>query len=992
VDVAVLGPLVIGDGEKELSATKERAIVELLALQAPHPASVEALIDAVWGARPPATAAKTLQSLVSRVRHAVPGLLIERVGEAYRLVADRVDAREFEALVVDGRRALEHGDADDAIETLSTARRLWRGAPAPDLVDGPARSACVRLEELFRTMVDDLNEARLEVGGDAALIADLDSATLDEPLREQRWAQLMVALHRDGRQAEALRAFQRARHVLGEQLGLEPSDELRDLERAIISDDDSLTVAWPTWPGQRRTRRVRHTAPQQRAPALTSFVGRSDEIRLVSKRLDEARLVTITGPGGVGKTRLTSAVLDQVEDRFPHGVWFVDLTPTTERRSMTAAIAEAVGVREVPGTDLDTTIATRCSSSSGLLVLDNCEHVLADAAALVHRLVVAARSLRLLATSREPLGVAGEVVVALSPLETPASDEHDVALIAAIDAVRLYADRAVAVEAAFEINERNAAAVASLCRRLDGLPLAIELAAAQAYVLGPAQIDARLAERFTILQSYDRHGLERHRTLTALVDWSAARLAPSERTIFHRLAVFRGSMSLEAIEAVVVDGDVAPADVLPALVRLVRSSLVVAEGTGAERRYRLLETVRQYGQDRLADDGDLGRRRDRHRDWALTWAVRAAARLRGDQHVSSFEVLDEEHDNLEAALEWSATDPDRAAVALDAIQALYHFWLARGTRRAQGVHWTMAIAQAAVSVPPADRVRAMARANVIIGQSDLAAAAEIAATARRLAATAPDDERAALYAAIATCWTDVAAGRSPPWSALAATSAQDPDDPDRNWIDAILSSCLATTGDLAGGRLYIRRAVDHPRLVHDRHVRGSFMTFAVDIDAAIGDHLDQAQRDAREALEIATDLACPSCAAQALVSLLLVDRCEDLGGPIPVARRSLRLAHSIGETMGVIRALDMLVGAFGDEGHAAIAARVAGATDTVRRRTGYAEHEPGRRAYRRAGVDRARACLTQQSFDAQWNAGRRLDYQQLIDELLDDPSDGDDTA
>ena len=262
VDVAVLGPLVIGDGGKGLSSTKERAIVELLALQAPHPATVDALIDAVWGDRPPTTAAKTLQSLVSRIRHAIPALLIERVGEAYRIAADRVDAREFEELVVAGRRALEHGEADDAIEVLATARGLWRGSPAPDLVDGRARAACVRLEELFRAMVEDLNAARFEVGGDAALIADLHSATLAEPLREQRWAQLMVALHRDGQQAEALRPFQRARRVLGEQLGLEPSDELRELERAIVADDVSLTTAWTTsGHGQRHTRRTRRAAP-----------------------------------------------------------------------------------------------------------------------------------------------------------------------------------------------------------------------------------------------------------------------------------------------------------------------------------------------------------------------------------------------------------------------------------------------------------------------------------------------------------------------------------------------------------------------------------------------------------------------------------------------------------------------------------------------------------------------------------------------------------
>ena len=251
-----------------------------------------------------------------------PDWSIERAGDAYRLVADRVDAREFEQLVVAGGRALVDGAADDAIEALSTARGLWRGAPAPDIVDGPARSACVRLEELFRTMDEDLNEARLEVGGDAALIADLESAAALEPLREQRWAQLMIALYRDGRKAEALRAFQRVRCVLGEQLGLEPSTELRDLERTIVRDGVSLAEGRPTRPTQRATQRGHGTAQPERAPTMVPSLRSSDsgdgepsgdtglvrragaEVAQLIELSGGYRLVTVVGVGGMGKTRL----------------------------------------------------------------------------------------------------------------------------------------------------------------------------------------------------------------------------------------------------------------------------------------------------------------------------------------------------------------------------------------------------------------------------------------------------------------------------------------------------------------------------------------------------------------------------------------------------------------------------------------------------------------------------------------------------------------
>ena len=448
--MAVLGPLVIGEGRRVLGSRQERAVVELLALRFPHGGSVDALIGAVWGERPPRSATKTLQSLVSRARSAVPGLLIDRIGDAYRLTVDRVDARDFEHLVVEGRRALDDGHPEDAVERLTIAHRLWRGAPAPDLADGPARSACTRLEELFRTMVEDLHAARLELGGDAALIADLDAACAEEPLRQRRWAHLMLALHRDGRQAEALRTYRRARAILGEQLGLEPAEDLRDLERAIATDDSALVGPRRSRPaGQRRASPPTPHARRRLPKAFTTFVGRNEEGRLVAERLDEGPLVTITGPGGVGKTRLAIEVVERIQDRVDESVWFVDLTPTNEDRSLASAIAESLGVREIPGTGLETSIVDRCATLDGVLVLDNCEHVIGDAAALTHRLLVSAPSLHVLATSREPLGVAGEVIVPLAPLATPPPGECTVEQIAEIDAVRLFTDRAAAVDPAF---------------------------------------------------------------------------------------------------------------------------------------------------------------------------------------------------------------------------------------------------------------------------------------------------------------------------------------------------------------------------------------------------------------------------------------------------------------------------------------------------------------------------------------------------------------
>ena len=423
-----------------------------------------------------------------------------------------------------------------------------------------------------------------------------------------------------------------------------------------------------------------HNLPVQ----LTSFVGRERELAAVQQLLLVERLVTLTGAGGIGKTRLALQAAADLVDQFPDGVWLVDLAPLADPMLVPQAIATAVGVREQPEHPLLQTLEDFLRSRHLLLVLDNCEHLVAACAALADRLLRACPRLRILATSREPLGIAGETAWRVPPLTSP-DPEHlpSLASLAQYEAVRLLLDRADLAAPSLALTQRNAAAVAQVCQQLDGLPLALELAAARVKVLSFEQLAARLGDRFRLLTGGSRSALPRQQTLRALVDWSYDLLTAPEQVLFRRLAVFAGGCTLEATEAVCAGDGIEPGEVLEHLARLVDKSLVVAEPSAAgEVRYRLPETIRQYSSDKLAQAGEGATLRGRHRDWCLALAERTGQEVLDPQRLMS---LEREYDNLRSALRWSV-DSGEAEAGLRLATSLCDFWQVRGYS-SEGCAW-----------------------------------------------------------------------------------------------------------------------------------------------------------------------------------------------------------------------------------------------------------------------------------------------------------------
>ena len=426
----------------------------------------------------------------------------------------------------------------------------------------------------------------------------------------------------------------------------------------------------------RETRRPSLPAP------LTRFVGRQAEMAEVGRLLRETRLLTLTGAGGCGKTRLAVETAHGLLDTFAGGVYLVELAPVTDPALLTTTVAAALALREVPGQPLDEALAGYLRDRELLLILDNCEHLIAACAALTGTLLGACPRLSVLATSRVALGITGEVVwrvpsLSLPDLERPPSIE----LLAEYEATRLFLDRARAVDSACVSTDESAAAVAQICRRVDGIPLAIELAAARMNVLSVEQIAARLDDRFGLLTRGSSVALPRQQTLRASIDWSYDLLAPPERRLFDRLAVFAGGFTLDAAEEICGDGDL-----LDPLSGLINHSLVIAEHRGQERRYRLLETLRAYARERLWERGELASLRGRHRDFYLRFAERAEPALRGPEQARWFERLTAEYGNLQAALEWCREERNGAEPALRLARALWRLWQLRG-RFAQGRAW-----------------------------------------------------------------------------------------------------------------------------------------------------------------------------------------------------------------------------------------------------------------------------------------------------------------
>ncbi|TDD71199.1 BTAD domain-containing putative transcriptional regulator [Actinomadura rubrisoli] len=672
----VLGPLAVwaGDGRPvRIPELKVRALLADLLAHEGRVVSADRLIEDVWsGDRLPRNPSGTLQTRVSQLRRALeeaePGardlIVSQRPGYLLRVDGVAVDAGRFRALVA---RARDADDPGAQAALLRDALALWRGPAYADFADAEfARPAIARLDEERLVAEEERAEARLALGEHGALAGELAGLVAGNPLRERLRAVHMRALYRAGRQGDALAGYADLRERLAEDLGLSPGPESAALYEAILKQDPDLDPVPPPAP----------VRPRTNLPApVTELIGRADATGQVRALLESGRLVTLTGPGGVGKTSLAletarAASAGTVAGGFEDGAWLVELAGLDRERAALPEVVETVaatlgvrddappaGIRSGPVEPLQQ-LADALRAKRLLLVLDNCEHVVEPVAELAGHLLGAAPGLRILATGQEPLGISGERLWPVPPLGPS-------------DAGRLFTARVAAAVPGYEPGPDDADAVAAICRRLDGLPLALELAAARVRALGVHALAERLDDRFRVLVAGRRDAPARQRTLRAMIDWSWEPLSGPERTVLRRLAVHAEGCTLEAAEEVCAGDGL---DVVDLLARLVDRSLVVRTEGG---RYRLLESVRAYGLERLREAGEHDAIRLRHLRHHAGLAVRAERHLYGHDQRRHLERLDAETANLRAALDTAVTS-GAGGDALRMVNALAWYWFLRG--------------------------------------------------------------------------------------------------------------------------------------------------------------------------------------------------------------------------------------------------------------------------------------------------------------------------
>ena len=699
----LLGPVAVLDPAGTplpVGGPRRRALLAALLLHPGTSLPVDRLVGMLWPDPPPSTASTMVHGAVAAIRRILepgaPHVLVTRDGGYVLEVAPEwVDAARFERDLEAGQRLLATSP-QRASSLLAEALAEWRGPALAGVEEPFARAAAARLDDLRVQCHELYADAELRLGRHHTMVARLEELVVAHPLREELCAQLIVALYRCGRQADALAAYRRLRATLVDELGVEPGERLRELELAVLRHDQRLQPA--------RASGTRLPAP------LGSFVGRDGELDELPALVRTNRLVTLTGPGGAGKTRLALEVARRLTDV---DTYLVDLAPLPTSALVAETLADALGIRAEPGHVLARTVASALSSRPAVVVLDNCEHLVSACAELVQVLLAGAAGLSVLATSREPLGVPGERVHLVRPLRTAAADESRERT-AESDAVRLFADRAAAAHPGFTVTAGNAALVGEICRRLDGLPLAIELAAARAATLPLAELADRLDDRFALLESATRAADPRHRSLVAALAWGYDLLPAAERALFARLAVFPAGFDLAAARAVCGG----PTDIALPLARLVASSMVhLDDQSDGGARYRLLESVRAYAGE-LLDESVRAVLADRHAAHYLALAQEAQPRLFAAGSGPWLERLHAERDNLRAALAWCfEAEPERG---LRLVGCLWHYWDLRGAR-AEGLHWVHRALAAVGPDRPDQRVPLLAAGALLhVGRADLA--------------------------------------------------------------------------------------------------------------------------------------------------------------------------------------------------------------------------------------------------------------------------------
>jgi predicted ATPase/DNA-binding SARP family transcriptional activator len=1177
VEFRILGTIEVADDDGhtvDLGGPRERVLLARLLLSVNRVVPADLLADDVWAGNPPPHSPATLRVYVSRLRRALgpaaSALVTQPPGYRLDVEAGRLDAARFGRLAAAARTDLAQGRPELAASGLRRALELWRGDALGDVADIPfAQPEVTRLEESRLAAIEDRAEADLRCGDHAALAGELEGLVGAHPLRERLWSQLMLALYRCGRQADALRAYLRVEAMLGDELGIDPGPELRRLRTAVLRQDPEL--AWRQPPSSPRiarprripmtvlltdgepgetvasvisahrgtpatageeggatlgvfdapadavaaaadllramdaggappaTRVVLHTGeveerdgaytgsvvsraarlrsaahggqlllsqataelvrdhlaagfslrelglhhlegmlrpervhqlvvPGLRAefpplrtidpwaanlpPETTSFVGREGELARITDLLGRSRLLTLTGLAGSGKSRLALRAGALLSRHHSDGVWLVQLAPIAGSDLVVPAAAAVLSVREEAARPLLDSVAARLRACEALLILDNCEHVLPGVGELARVLLRECPSLRLLATSHVRLGLPGEASWPVPPLIVPAAAQRDMRVVAGAEAVRLFQDRAAVARPGFELTPANAPAVVEICRRLDGLPLAVELAAAQLGVLAPAQLAARLDDRFRVLTSRGPAGLPRHRTLQAALAWSHGLLGEAERLCFRRMAVFAGGCTIDATEAVAGGDGLPPERLLDTIGTLIDRSLLTTGERAGSMRYGMLESVLHFARERLDEAGEAAAVRRRHMDWLLELARRSD--LESLDQAAWLDLLEAEHDNFRAGLEWSL-GAGEAVPALALAGALAPFWMVRG-HFSEGRRWLDAALAAAG--PDAD---AALRATALHGAGQLATVQSDLAAQRRY-----QEESLAIWRAlgdpvwVARCLVDLgfmahiqgdyatALARHTEGLEIARRAgdgrrianalsglgmlALHQDDLDRSTSHYEESMArFREVGDLRRatlilgnlgvvarnqGRFDLARArfeehLANARALGDRKLQAGALTNLGTVAQDLGDLAASADLH-REALGLTEQLGDRRLSAVALTNLGLVAQARgDYVGARTFHGRSLELSRTYGEPRSIAEGLEELARVDAAEGRFERAATLLGASQAVREAVGAPIPGPDVPRFDEAAA-RVRSALGEEPFQAAWDAGRAL--------------------
>lgn len=1080
MEFRILGSVEVDDGgpDRDLGGLRERTLLARLLLSAGQVVSADRLADDLWAGDPPPHSMATLRVYISRLRRALGPesaalLLTQPPGYRMKLEPGQLDAHRFEALAAAARADMEAGRPQEAAGRLRQALGLWRGPALSDVADFSfAQADAIRLEEARITALEDRVEADLACGRHASLTSELDGLVASHPLRERLCGQRMLALYRCGRQADALQAYQGLRTRLADELGIDPNPGLQRLQQAILCQGAEL--GWPPagWKppvpeggvaagedavgddaagddaaGDDVARAAVPAGDPPQVPAFqaerpgswlpaetTTFIGRESELATIDELLGLSRLLTLTGPSGSGKTRLALRAAALASGSHPDGVWLVDLAPVAAPGLVIAVAASALSVREEPGKPLADSIVTALRASDALLVVDNCEHVIDDAADLIAVLLRNCPSVRVLATSQSRLGLPGEASWPVPPLILPDPAARELQAVAEAESVRLFCDRAALARPHFRLTAENVGAVSEICRRLDGIPLALELAAARLNALSAGQVAARIDDRFRLLAGGARRGLPRHRTLQAAIEWSHDLLSDAEKACFRQLAVFTGGCTLDAAEAVCHAG-VLPADlVLETVSGLVDRSLLTTEERYGSMRYGMLESVHQFARQQLELAGESAELSRRHLDWLGDFSRQAE--LDGPDQGAWLDLLEADLENFRAGLAWgleagragtglagqacAAGQPGSVTEAALAVAgALAPFWVVRGHAGLRSDWLASALSAAG---PSADR---RLRAVALDGAGQLAYV-----QADHDAQRAYQEESLAIWrelgddVRVASCLGDLGAAahvRGDYPAALAmyteavelATRAQDAQQMARafsglgrlalhqdnlsqatEYYQASMAR-FAQIGDLrretlilgnlgvvainAGefdvARSRLKQHLANARKIGDRKLIGGALTNLGLVAYNLADH-DRSAELHSEALALAEQVGDRRLASVALTNLGMVALARK---DYPAARsfhaRSLELAEAVGELRSIAESLEEMAGVDAAAGSMARAAALFGASQALRSQIGSPIPAPDLARFE-AARSAVRLALGEQHFLAAEAEGRGLSASQ----------------